>query len=572
MTNITRSSLLALVGVVLILSVLCESRAEAQAVTGVPTGGYVTFNLAPGQSSAPITPPADVPLLVMGSTTTLNIRGVGQVVMERQAGQFLQWVGLNSNPQSSIAESYSGASGTQIVQIDYSGNVWLTVAGPDTFVVTNNSTTTPATGYVSWTYYSNSTAGNTILGNNALAANTTGSQNTAVGAEALLTNTTGDNNTAVGTGALYSNIGGSENTAGGVGTLQYNTSGADNTGFGYSSLFRNTTGIGNTAVGWNTLEDNTTGSFNTGLGYYAFATNTAGTYTTAVGAFSLSANTTGGYDTGFGAYSLPANTTGTANTAFGYAGLRSNTTGNSNIGFGYQSLYLNQTGSNNVAMGYQSAYNVTNGSNNIEIANVGAAADENLIRIGTAGVHKATYIAGIYGAAVTGGEAVYVSSSGELGYQPSASRFKTDVETMPELTAQIQQLHPVTFHYKTDPKKVLQFGLIAEEVDRVYPELVIRDDSGNVQGVRYEELAPMLLSVVQRQQGTLQTQQATMNSLAAENAAQSAELRDLRQQVVAQAEQLKATQGQVAKLNALQTELQTMLEKVRDKAQLVAKQ
>lgn len=522
MTDTIRSSRFnsaALPAVMLTLSALCGSHAIAQAPTGVPTGGYVSFNLAPGQSSAPITPPADVPVLVMGSTTTFNSRGVGQVVMERESGQFLQWIGLNSNPSASITGGYTGVSGSPIVQLDYGGNVWLTLSGTDSFVVTNSSTTLTETGYVSWTYFSNSTAGNTILGNNALSANTSGTDNTAVGAETLPVNTTG---------------------------------------------------TGNTAVGWETLKDNTTGSYNTGLGYKAFAANVAGTYTTAVGAYSLSDNTTGGYDTAFGAYSLPTNTTGTGNTAFGYAGLRSNTTGNNNIGFGYQTMYLNQTGSNNLALGYKSAYNVMNGSNNIEIGNAGATEDEDLIRIGTTGTQKAAYIAGIYGTSVTGGEAVYVNSAGQLGYQPSASRFKTDIEPMPELTAKMQLLHPVTFHYKTDANKVLQFGLIAEEVDKVYPELVIRDDSGNVQGVRYEELSPMLLSVVQRQQSALQSEQATMTALSAQNAAQAAEIRDLRQQVLAQADQLKATQGQVAKLNALEQELQAMLSKVRDGA-LVAK-
>jgi hypothetical protein len=515
----TRYGLAALAAVTYTASMLCVSQASAQAATGVPTGGFISFSLAPGQSSAPITPPLDVPVLVMGSTTTANNRGVAQVVMEHQSASFLQWVGLNSDPTASVTASYSGTPGTQILQIDFHEFVYLVVSGTDSFVVTNSSTTDTETGYVSWTYLSNSTAGNTILGNNALSVITTGADNTAVGAE---------------------------------------------------SMPKDTTGTGNTAVGWDTLSDNTTGSYNTGLGYRAFAANVAGSYTTAVGAYSLSVNTTGGYDTGFGAYSLSTNTTGTGNTAFGYAGLRSNTTGNNNIGFGYQTMYSNQTGSNNVALGYQAAYYVTNGSNNVEISNTGTTQDEDLIRIGTTGTHKATYVAGIYGTSVTGGEAVYVNSAGQLGYQPSASRFKTDVESMPELTAKIQQLHPVTFHYKTDANKVLQFGLIAEEVDKVYPELVIRDDSGVIQGVRYEELAPMLLSVVQKQQNTLQTEQATMNTLSAQNAAQSVEISELKQQVLAQADQLKSTQGQVAKLNALETELHAMLAKVRDGA-LVAK-
>jgi hypothetical protein len=248
-----------------------------------------------------------------------------------------------------------------------------------------------------------------------------------------------------------------------------------------------------------------------------------------VGAYALSVNTTGGYDTAFGAYSLPANTSGTGNTAFGYAALRSTTTGDHNIGFGYQALYLDSTGSNNIAMGYEAAYNVGTGSNIIEIGNVGAGGDDNIIRIGTQGTQTATYIAGISGAQVTGGSAVYVTSSGQLGVlAPSGGGGGYGVAPMDKNTEKLQMLRPVSFHLKTDPKGAVQYGLIAEEVDKVYPELVIRDDTGKIQGVRYDELAPVLLNELQRQAAEIRDLKRQQGRYASE-----AELKDLRQQLQA---------------------------------------
>jgi Chaperone of endosialidase len=316
-----------------------------------------------------------------------------------------------------------------------------------------------------------------------------------------------------------------QNTAVGAYALYGNSTGANNTAAGTNALYFNTTGNGNTATGYEALYKTTTGSYNTAMGYESFLGNTSGSYTTAVGAYSLAVNTTGGYDTAFGAYSLPANTTGTGNTAFGYAGLRSNTTGNNNIGFGYQSLYSNATGSNNIAMGYQAAYYVTDGSNNIELGNMGGAADNNLIRIGSA--QSATYIAGITGATVTG-SAVYVTASGQLGVLASSERYKTAIASMGGSTENLQQLRPVTFHLKTDPKGIVQYGLIAEEVAKVYPELVIRDAAGKIQGVRYEELAPMLLNEVQQQQKQLREMRQELAELKELNRATQAALVDLR--------------------------------------------
>jgi len=392
---------------------------------------------------------------------------------------------------------------------------------------------------------------NTASGVNALIYNTTGSYNTAAGVDALFDNTTGSNNTAAGVGALqfnatgsnntasgyealYGNTTGEENTASGVNALLSNTSGNDNTASGVNALSSSVGGSGNTAIGWGALQSNngSTG-YNTAVGFNALTTDPVGNYSTAVGAYSLASVTSGsiGYNTGFGAFTLNANTSGSNNTAFGYAALRSTTTGNNNIGFGYQSLYLDATGSNNIAMGYQAAYNLASGSNTIEIGNAGAASDNDLVRIGTQGVQKSAFMAGIYGNTLTG-SAVYVTASGELGVMASSERYKTEVQPMGAASDRLAELRPVTFKLKSDPNGTRQYGLIAEEVDKVYPELVIRDNSGKIQGVHYEELAPMLLAEVQKQQATIRTMSEKQDTDTLKIDAQAAEIRDLKKLVL----------------------------------------
>jgi hypothetical protein len=139
------------------------------------------------------------------------------------------------------------------------------------------------------------------------------------------------------------------------------------------------------------------------------------------------------------------------------------------------------------------------------------ASDTGTIRIGTSGQQTSTFIAGITNAKITGA-AVYVTSSGQLGVLASSERYKTAVASLGTVTEKLKQLRPVSFHLKTDPEGTVQFGLIAEEVDRVYPELVIRDEKGQIQGVRYDELAPMLLNEYQKQQMELTKQAATIDA------------------------------------------------------------
>jgi uncharacterized protein (DUF1501 family) len=201
---------------------------------------------------------------------------------------------------------------------------------------------------------------------------------------------------------------------------------------------------------------------------------------------------------------------------------------------------------------------------------VGVSSDGNVIRIGTEGTQTTAYLAGVSGTQITGA-AVYVTSSGQLGVQASSERYKTQISSMGSITDRLQELRPVSFHLKTDPNGALQYGLIAEEVDRVYPELVIRDATGKIQGVHYEELTPMLLNEVQqqkarlgslaqnneRQAATIQSQGERIDSLVAQNAQQNALLRQM--------------DRRLAELDGLKQELRAALTRLKSEDAIVAR-
>jgi hypothetical protein len=336
-------------------------------------------------------------------------------------------------------------------------------------------------------------SGNTAIGVGTLRSDTTGTDNTASGAVALYLNTTGSYNTASGWGALGDNTTGSQNTASGVGALLSNSAGGNNTASGYFALYSNTTGNNNTASGFQALEANTTGNGNTAGGYQ-----------------SLQANTTGIINTADGYFALQLNTTGISNTASGADALLDNTTGNYNTAAGANALGNNTTGSGNIAVGLGAALNVAGGnSNNIHMGSQGAAGDSGVVRIGTQSVQTSVYIAGISGASVSGGAEVFVNASGQLGTVNSSRRFKEQITGMGGSSDKLFQLRPVNFFYKAqydDGSHLLQYGLIAEEVAKVYPEMVAYDNDGQVLTVKYQMLAPMLLNEVQKQHVQLQQQ------------------------------------------------------------------
>jgi len=346
-------------------------------------------------------------------------------------------------------------------------------------------------------------AGNTAMGTSALANLAGGFSNTAAGSFALFSNTTGAGNSAFGPSALKDNTTGIDNTAIGAIALADNSVGSDNTASGVAALLTNTTGDNNTAIGYQALLSNTTANNNTALGDSA-----------------LYSNTTGGGNTASGNNALYSNTTGAGNTASGIGALLDNTTGQNNTASGYGALQDNSTGSNNIALGYAAGVLIT-GSNNIDIGNKGVATDNGFIRIGTKGTHKATVIEGIYTTALEANSLpVFVNAAGRLSVGTSSERYKTAIAPMGKNSQKMQQLRPVTFRLKTDPTGAPQYGLIAEEVAKVYPELVIRDESGKIRGIRYDELAPMLLNELQAQQQQLRDLQREMMELKAGRGAQ----------------------------------------------------
>jgi hypothetical protein len=338
---------------------------------------------------------------------------------------------------------------------------------------------------------------NTALGAQALQYNQGGSSNTACGVDALYTNTAGNNNTATGAGALMFNEAGSNNCAFGSNSLAGSTN--NSAAFGYQALASYDSEFdaqNNVAVGCQALFANTRGSTNAAVGYQALHNNTTAANNTATGAQALFSNTTGLDNAAQGYQALYSNTTGNYNMADGQGALYSNTTGGNNTASGQNALHSNTTGSNNIALGSNAGIQLTTGSNNIEIFHRGVAGEANTIRIGKQGTQTATFIAGISGASVPGGVGVIVDSSGHLGTVVSSQRFKDAIKPMDKASEAILALQPVTFHYKKelDPKAIPQFGLVAEDVEKINPDLVARDDEGKPYTARYEAVNAMLLN------------------------------------------------------------------------------
>jgi Chaperone of endosialidase len=383
--------------------------------------------------------------------------------------------------------------------------------------------------------------GNTGVGAGTLLLNTTGSGNTATGYGALQLNTTGSDNTASGDGAMVNNTTGSYNTASGDEALFSNTTGQANTATGYSALFQNTTGQANTADGYEALQSNTTGSQNSASGQQALRSNTTGSQNTATGVAAMLANTGGGSNTANGYQALFNNTTGCCNTAIGLGAMQYNGTGSANTVLGDQALVNNTGGSNNIAIGYESALNVSGNSfYNIHIGSEGVisdgvAANSGVIRIGTAGQQTSFFAAGVSGTAtgLTGAVPVVIDANGQLGTVNSSQRFKEDIQDMGDTSSGLMQLRPVTFRYKQpyqDGSKPIDYGLIAEEVAGVYPDLVAYSPSGEVQTVQYQKINAMLLNEVQKQHQQIQDQKEEMS---AEISALKAHLSELEKQIEA---------------------------------------
>ncbi len=342
----------------------------------------------------------------------------------------------------------------------------------------------------------------TAEGCNALKFLTTGAGNTGVGWYSLYVNTTGNYNTGVGAGTLILNTADS-NTAVGTAALLLNTTGSNNTAVGTDALVYNDTGSSDTATGAFALFSNTVGSSNAAFGASALYHNTEGTYNTAVGSSALASHIIGDRNTAIGYYALQGDTTGERNTAVGGLALYQNTSGTFNVAIGVQALSSNTEGGGNIALGFGAGDSVTTANNVICIG----ASGEN--------VNASCYIGNIFNATSSLGTAVFVNSAGKLGTTTSSRRFKDDIKPMDQASEAILALKPVTFRYKQqiDPKGVPQFGLVAEEVEKVNSDLVVRDKEGKPYSVRYDQVNAMLLNEFLKEHRKAQQQEATITQL-----------------------------------------------------------
>jgi len=346
---------------------------------------------------------------------------------------------------------------------------------------------------------------NTVLGDDALINLKTGNDNTAVGMNALQANEHGDSNTGLGHHALLVNTTGSWNTAIGAEALANNLSGGTNTAVGNSALLANTTGGLNTAVGNNALLQNYTGSLNTATGDAALFANIDGTDNAAYGYAALASN--------------PA---GANNTALGALALNRMTQGDDNTSLGYGSLINCIIGSNITAIGASAGTKIRRGDNDICIGNRGVDLESNTIRIGNK-THTNTFIAGISGATVADGVTVVVGADGHLGTMTSSERYKDQIKPMDKASETILSLKPVTFRYKHElaPDGIPQFGLVAEQVEKINPDLVARDDEGKPYTVRYEAVNAMLLNEFLKEHRKVQELEATVAQLKSAEARQT---------------------------------------------------
>jgi trimeric autotransporter adhesin len=373
---------------------------------------------------------------------------------------------------------------------------------------------------------------NTAVGLNALADNTDGFYNVAIGSAALRSNTTGDFNMAIGAGALEQN------------------NGNFNLAIGFRVAFMNTTGVHLTGIGAAAMRNNTTASFNTAIGADALRENTTTELNVAVG------------DSALTAFNGTAATDG-ANTALGSIALVALTSGQENVAVGRRALQFLTGGSNNVGVGWRVGDGVTTGDGNTFLGSQAGANEgpdvSNVVCLGTSGdtqpagqiTDNRTYIGNIHGVSL-GGPAPYltvmVDADGQLGTVVSSARFKKDIEPMDQASEGILKLKPVTFRYKDrDDKndKTPQFGLIAEQVEKVNRDLVVYGKDGKALSVRYDAVDVMLLNEFLKEHKKVEEQQATIADLKSTVALQQKEMQVFTAQLKEQAVQIQKVSAQL---------------------------
>jgi hypothetical protein len=328
--------------------------------------------------------------------------------------------------------------------------------------------------------------GNTGEGQTALWNLRGGSYNTALGLLALNGVLDGTSNTAVGAWALFVNTA-NNNTATGAAALSSNRVGEDNTANGVSALGLNVEGSRNTAIGSQALASNTAYD-NTAIGFKALTSNSGGNFNVAIGSEALQNNNTGSYNIGIGWDTLGGNTSGNSNTALGYGAGFTNTTGTGNTAFGAWAGKGVTTAFNVMCLGYG---------------------------VLGANVDNSTWIGNVWGVTPQSGytASVVVSDGGQLGVIASSERFKKNIANMATASETLLSLRPVTFNYKSDAKEIPQFGLVAEEVAKVNPALVLPDKDGKPFTVRYDAVNAMLLNEFLKEHRKVEKLQAALRSV-----------------------------------------------------------
>jgi hypothetical protein len=354
--------------------------------------------------------------------------------------------------------------------------------------------------------------GNTAEGQNALFNLTTGRFNTAVGFLSLRVDSTNSFNTAIGAGTLLANAA-DQNTATGAGALLSNSTGSDNTAVGAFALFNNTTGNDNTATGLQALLSNTDGVFNSAFGWNALGSNTTAAANTAVGSLALFKHTIND-----------------GNTAIGYQAVYNDTTGADNVAIGPYALLNSNGGFNNIAVGYNAGNGISTASNVICIGHPGAD------------VSTSTWIGNVFGVTTQSGATlpVIVSDAGQLGTATSSRRFKDEIKPMGKASEAILAFTPVRFRYKSDKSETPQFGLIAEDVEKVNRDLVVRDKEGKPYSVRYDQVNAMLLNEFLKEHRKVQELEATL----------AQQQRSFESKVAGQQKQIEAVTAGLQKVSA----------------------
>ncbi len=382
---------------------------------------------------------------------------------------------------------------------------------------------------------------NTGTGFEALNHLTAGNQNTATGLRALFSDINGGYNTATGVFSLFGNTSGFFNSATGAYSLANNTTGLRNTAHGYTALYHNVDGTDNTAVGFAALYHNTTAEFNCAFGEFALFNNLKAWTNNAFGVEALYNNLTGETNNAFGTGALFANTAGESNNAFGHLALESNVDGVWNNAFGFNALDSNVSGSFNTAIGDSAGLDIT-GDGNVCIG-------EGVF--GETGVNDSTYVRNVGSTAQPVGGTVFGvtvdSATGKLGFAPSSRRYKEDIKPMDKASEALFALKPVTFRHKKqiDPKQHLDYGLIAEDVAKVNPELAIRNGKGEIESLNYQAINAMILNEFLKEHQKVAEQQATIAELKSTVAQQQKGMDVLTAQLKEQATQIQKVSAQI---------------------------